>query len=498
LAAPGAREQGANKLVEHLHRDVRQSRLEIDQARDEHRSATAGRVFGEQEGSAAAPSRTNCQGSNERATSADEFISWTLDKLGVTVAAASASAKGEAVAEALTNRRALLILDGVESLQHGPGSQKGQLKDQGLRELLRRFAATPPGATHGTIILTSRAAVADIQSFKNGSAPVANVDKLSAEAGALLLRDNGVRGLDRELKAASDDFGGHPLALTLLASFLKDAQNGDVQRRNNIRGLLADSENPLHDQARRVMESYENEWLAGQPILLATLHLVGLFDRPASGDCLKALRKKPPIPGLTDAIVDLNEVRWRHAVARLREARLLAPADPSDSDALDAHALVREWFGERLRQTNEASWKAAHSRLYDHLRKTTHESSTPTLAGLAPLYHAIAHGCQAGRQREALEKVFNNRICRWRQDGELEFYASFKLGATGSDLAAVSWFFDRRYEAPSVALAPLDRARVLNVTGFTLRAQGRLQEALSSMRAALLLWEATGDWKMRR
>jgi tetratricopeptide (TPR) repeat protein len=301
--------------------------------------------------------------------------------------------------------------------------------------------------------------------------------------------------LDRELKAASDDFGGHPLALTLLASFLKDTQNGDVQRRNNIRGLLADSENPLHDQARRVMESYENEWLAGQPILLATLHLVGLFDRPASGDCLKALRKKPPIPGLTEAIVDLNEVRWRHAVARLRDARLLAPADPSDSDALDAHALVREWFGERLRQTNEASWKAAHSRLYDHLRKATREGSPPTLAGLAPLYHAIAHGCQAGRQREALEKVFKNRICRWRPDGDLEFYASYKLGATGSDLAAVSWFFDRRYESPSVALAPLDRARVLNVTGFTLRAQGRLQEALSSMRAALLLWEATGDWK---
>ena len=50
LAAPGAREQGADKLVEHLHRGVRQPRLEIDQARDEHRSATAGRVIGEQEG----------------------------------------------------------------------------------------------------------------------------------------------------------------------------------------------------------------------------------------------------------------------------------------------------------------------------------------------------------------------------------------------------------------------------------------------------------------
>ena len=32
----------------------------------------------------------------------------------------SATAKGEAIAEALMARRALLVLDGVEPLQHGP------------------------------------------------------------------------------------------------------------------------------------------------------------------------------------------------------------------------------------------------------------------------------------------------------------------------------------------------------------------------------------------
>ena len=105
--------------------------------------------------------------------------------------------------------------------------------------------------------------------------------------------------------------------------------------------------------------------LAGQPALLAIMSMVGLFDRPASADCLKALRAKPPIRGLTDEIVKLNESAWRRAVARLREARLLAPVDPSDREALDAHPLVRKWFGERLRGTNEAAWKAAHSRLYD-------------------------------------------------------------------------------------------------------------------------------------
>src|SRR5205085_4181237 len=84
------------------------------------------------------------QGTKERATSADAFLSWGLDKLGIPVPSTSATAKGEAIAEEMGKRRVLLVLDGLEPLQHGPGPQEGQLKDQGLRALLRRFAAVPP------------------------------------------------------------------------------------------------------------------------------------------------------------------------------------------------------------------------------------------------------------------------------------------------------------------------------------------------------------------
>jgi hypothetical protein len=140
---------------------------------------------------------------------------------------------------------------------------------------------------------------------------------------------------------------------------------------------------------------------------------------------------------------------------------------------------VREWFGDRLKATNEAAWRAAHSRLFEHLRDATTEGQTPTLADLAPLYHAIAHGCRAGRYEEAL-RIYVGRIGRYG-----EFYSNKKLGCAGSDLAAISWFFDRPYEAPAATLTPRDRAWVLSEASFTLRAQGRLQEALPAMRAAL-------------
>jgi hypothetical protein len=424
------------------------------------------------------------QGTKERATSADAFLNWALDELGIELETTSATAKGEAIAEAMMRRRVLLVLGGVEPLQHGPGTQTGQLKDLGLRALLRRFAAVPPADCHGLVVLTSRLAVADIARWNDGAAPVVGVERLSEEAGAALLRDNGVWGTDNELKAAAHDFGGHPLALGLLASFLKETQTGDVRRRDRIRGYFADAENPRHDHARRVMESYEKEWLAGESVLLAIMHTVGLFDRPATGDCLKALRAEPPIVGLTDPIVGLEDAAWQRAIARLREVRLLAPPDPAAPEALDAHPLVREWFGEQLRQTNEAAWKAAHGRLYEHLRDTTKEGETPTLEDLAPLYQAIAHACRAGRSNDALQEVYVRRICQVVAGGNLRYYSKNILGAFGSDLSALFWFFEEPYKVPSSEFSSMFRSWLLSEAHIALEPKADLLNA--SLRVAKL------------
>ena len=72
-----------------------------------------------------------------------------------------------------------------------------------------------------------------------------------------------------------------------------------------------------------------------------------------------------------------------------------------------------------------------------------------------------------------------------------------KLGAVGSDLAAISWFFDPPYETPAAALTPPGRAWVLNVASFALRAQGRLQEALAATRAGLQMEEAGATLEKR-
>lgn len=434
------------------------------------------------------------QGTAERAASGEGFLDWALGKLKIKVDTTSSTAKGERLAEEMSRRRVLLVLDGLEPLQYGPEGQLGALKDQGLRAFLRRLAVNQPAAGHSLVVLTSRLPVYDLLKWENTTARLVDLSRLSDEAGAALLEDGGVTGSPEALREAARDFAGHALALSLLAGYLRLLHGGDVSQRARVRAVTDDPNDPGHDQARRVIEVYNEEWLAREPILLAVMYLVGLFDRPAGSDCIMALRDKPIIDGLTNTLVDLDDDAWREATKRLREVRLLDPEDPSAPDALDAHPLVREWFGAQLQQVNATAWRSGHGRIYEHLRDKTDEGDTPTLEDLAPLYQGIVHGCRASRHQEVLDEIYLKRICRQLPGGGAEFYVFNKLGAYGSDLAAISWFFDKAYEKPVDALSEESQCWVLGVAGHELRMQGRLTEALPAERVTLNWYDAAKRW----
>ena len=427
--------------------------------------------------------------STRRAASGEGFLDWALGKLKVEVGSTSSMAKGERLAEQFSKRRILLVLDGLEPLQFGPEGRRGALKDHGLRTFLRRVAA---GSGQGLVVLTSRHAVLDLLKWQDNTSLLMNIGELSPEASTALLKDAGVKGAPAAFGRAVEDFEGHALTLSLLAGYLRRLHGGDIGRHERIRAVNHDPHDGLHDQARRVIEALVEEWLVQQPVLLAIMRMIGLFDRPASVDCVAALRKEPVIDGFNEALVGLDAKEWKNALAELRAVRLLEPEDASAPDALDAHPLVREWFGVWYSRTAGAAWKAAHSRLFDHLRTSTKEGKQPTLEGLAPLYQAIAHGSQAGRYQEAVE-VYRDRICRRYPSGSSEFYSMQKLGAFGSDLAAISWFFEGDYGRPlSVLIAPA-RSWIVSVATACLQALGRPTEALAAQRVGLRMEEAAED-----
>jgi tetratricopeptide (TPR) repeat protein len=299
-----------------------------------------------------------------------------------------------------------------------------------------------------------------------------------------LLRQLGVDGKASEMRATAEEFQRHALTLTLLGNFLRRAHGGDVRKRREIDLHKADETQGGH--AFKVIEAYAR-WLGEGPEL-AILRLLGLFDRPAAAAALKALRAAPPIPDLTEPLVDLADEDWRLAVANLREHSLLAAADAAEPETLDAHPLVRACFAGELESHRPAAWQEGNRRLYEHLRQAAPDLPD-TLEAMQPLYAAIVHGCRAGRQQEAMVEVYWRRILR----GE-DFYSSSKLGAFGSELTALAGFFARLWSQPSARLTAAEQAFILNTAAFRLRALGRLAEAVEPTEAALSAAIAQEDW----
>jgi hypothetical protein len=377
------------------------------------------------------------QGSSGETSSADEFLDAALAWFGdPDPRIGTAWEKGERLAKLVAHRRTLLVLDGLEPLQNPPGQQEGRVREPSLQALLRELAAF----NTGLCVITTRTPVADIADHERTSALRRDLEQLSSDSGAKLLRALGVMGDEAELRSASDEFGGHCLALTLLGSYLTDAYNGDIRYRSEASGQLAhDVRQGVH--ARKVMESYQT-WFGSGPEL-SVLRTLGLFDRPAHENALGALLKPPAIPGLTESLTDLSQIEWRTIVAKLRRARLLAAEDPRNPGHLDTHPLVREYFGEQLRSQQTDAWKECNRRLFYY-----YQANAPRLPGsfrdMEPLFLAVICGCNACLYREALHEVYIPRI----QRGDASFAANV-LGGRGVLLSILAHFFERgRWGSP--------------------------------------------------
>jgi len=468
---------------------------------------------------------------SQTAADATVFVAKALQFFGDPALADSAKDawdKGARLAELVAWHRTLLILDGLEPLQHPPGPQQGELKDDALRALFAGLQS----AGRGLCLVTTREPIADLAGTRDTTTPEWRLDRLTDIAGALVLKRHGVTGPQEELEKASDEVKGHALTLALMGRYLRLAFDPpDVARRDCFDFSEADAET-RNGHAFRVFAAYERWFdMNDRRVEAAILRLLGLFDRPATPDCLAALCAAPPIAGLTEPLVGLGERQWNIALQRLRGLDLIETAEwvpvkvsgygekearaemaagqrkqttnlgPPQSfttsysalpirRSLDAHPLLREYFDARLKERGSAL--AAHTRLYEHLC-----ASVPYWPegrdGLLPLYQAVAHGCRSGRFEEACAGVYRDRIKR----GTVGFYANYssrKLGLFGLDLAAVACFFIEPWRRLAAELTPAGQSWLLNEAAFRIRALNRLTEAREPMRAAMEMDVQHEDW----
>ena len=445
--------------------------------------------------------------------------------------------KGRRLAQLVGQRRALLVLDGLEPLQFAPTSPTpGELKDQGLAALLKGLA----GSSRGLCVVTTRYSIPDLKAFWQTTAPEHELQRLSLAAGVALLKKLGVQGSERpgasrrseptrdprlapggspslnEFEQLVEDVRGHALTLNLLGSYLHDAHAGDIRKRDLVKLEEADAEEQ-GGHAFRVMDAYVR-WFEQEEFeqektertekktsvssvpscsknarALAILRLLGLFDRPATADCLAALLEPPAIPGLTEVLVGMSEAQRNVAFTRLATAKLLTVNRDAAGTlvSLDAHPLIREYFAKQLRTAESVSGKASAAGSEGNVEPTP-PAATPCRSQKGMPGGPRTGGCtntsararrtsptppsktsnrstkpwptaaRRGCSRRRVTRFTSHRIQRRN-----EYYSSKKLGAFGSDLGAVACFFEPPWSRVSPALhrsrpsLAAERSRVL-------------------------------------
>ena len=307
----------------------------------------------------------------------------------------------------------------------------------------------------GLCIITTRQPVADVAHHLAINARELRLAGLPDDDGAALLRQYGVVGPEQELHAASKEFGGHPLALHLLGTYLRDVFGGDVGKRNKVE--LLDPANGESGQAIRVMASYEKHF--GVRPELSILRLIGFFDRVATKEELDVLLAEPALPGLTEPLVEIygadEEQRgWQRSISELRRSGMIREGGPG---TLDAHPLVREYFGKQLHALPEAR-REGHRRLY-RLKSDLVPGVPETRSQLNTLFQAAAHGCEAELYSEVFDKVVWDKVIQG-----YVYHNLYTFGVSETDSIAAARFYERR-PGGSSALASRPRLRAGSCTG---------------------------------
>jgi hypothetical protein len=373
--------------------------------------------------------------SSNRAAGADTFVAWALRWLGdPTPNTGTPWERGSRLGALLGKRRILLVLDGLEPLQFPPGADEGKIKDPLISAMLLTLARH----NKGLCVITTRQQVRDLRSFEDTTCPRHDLGQLSLDAGVALLSGMGVQGSKASFQAVVEELRGHALTLTLLGRFIHDSQPGRHIR--HWKKILAHG--TLHgevaDHTRKVLGSYV-EWLGAQSPACSLLRLLGLFDRPAEQESLRALCQRPVLSGLTESLADLDEGKWRQVIEQLRVLGLTF--DPAGEDGceeeqpIDCHPLVREYFRREL-QKDRNIWLGANLRLFHHY-KSQKLRTVSRIDDLQPMFFAVVHGCRALRYREAFSDVYLPQLVR----GD-EFFAVQSFGALGSLLSVLAHFFE--------------------------------------------------------
>jgi len=370
-------------------------------------------------------------------------------------------AKANRLANLIRESRTLLILDGLEPLQHSPGPRQGEIENPAVSLLLRELAAN----NNGLCIITSRLAISEFASFNDGRIKSLQLQQLANDDGVQLLTALGVHGDMQEMHSAVKAYSGHPLCLSLLAGYLCVVHDANISHYRNLVSLVDIQSFDRH--ASNIVGAYL-QWFDSS-VENSLLNLLGLFDRGIALTDVKALVRSASVTGLTEELADLSQSEWSYALKKLEDASLITTSIRDGFSMIDCHPLVRDFLNEHLSKERPDIWREGNKMVFEFLQRSA-IPNPETMLQLEPLFRAVVHGTRAGLFEESF-KLYFERIKRKQ-------FSIFTEGSHHADQSCIRAFFRNPWTEPVAQLSETASSYLLSCAAANLIYLGQIEEAI--------------------
>jgi len=353
--------------------------------------------------------------------------------------------KAERIKEFITERKYLIILDGLEVMQKEEREEFGVMKDRDLQEILRYIADSD---FKGLCLVTTRFPMRDIETYSSYQGR--EIEELSKEDTKLLFEKVGVKGTGEEIDEVWHEFGGHTLSLVLLANYL--GAGGDIKKAKDIPPFYSDNE--VGGKAHRILLWYNKQLKENQRQFMKIFSLFRQAVGESEFDAVFLPR------------IEMEPFHFKLMVDDLCKRRLISKGA---ENTYSTHPLIKGYFESIF---DEEEKKACHKAIYEYFGKLA-PKEPKTLDEMQPLFEQIYHGCSAGLYDEVLDNVYWERIHRRE-----ERFIIHKLGAWETDLSLARSFFPNGdlSQMPLVSREE-DKSFLLNSAGLSLLSIGKPKEA---------------------
>lgn len=391
---------------------------------------------------------------------------------------------GLKLAEELSLRRAVLVLDGLDTLQHVTGSQLGQLTNDDLRDFLQTLARSGSGTR---CIITTRVPLMDLNNYPHSATH--DLPPLNLAEGCTLLRKLGVhggKGDDADMETIVERCAGHAITIAVLGAFLVEDYSGDPKRAREFFPRKLPS---LPDERlAALLRSYDKRLGAAEKQFLTIL---AAFRHGVEQSAFSPVFRNTSVNNLPNQVLGpLTDIEITTLVDRLIRLQLLRR--DADSGTYSLHAFLRSHYVKQLEALPGENLHALHRTIRDYykLKKRPQVSYEVSLRDLAPLIEAIHHGCEA-RDFEQASKTFWQDVTGPKRDVLVH-----RLGALATDLEIVREFFPESDFHIDPLVADKEQAIwLINEVGICHMGLGYLREATKYLERASRKAEEQRLWK---